>query len=140
MDDGRLAWSLIHFWPGNAISIRTQDPVPVDQWVQVTVTYDGSSKAAGLAIYINGKKTPTIQIRDHLVKNITGGGGDNITIGQRFRDRGFNQGGIDEFKVYDTELKSLEVQQIYASGTWEKVRSWDVPARQQSLDLKKTWT
>ncbi len=137
MDDGRLAWSLIHFWPGNAISIRTQDPVPVDQWVQVTVTYDGSSKAAGLAIYINGKKTPTIQIRDHLVKNITGGGGDNITIGQRFRDRGFNQGGVDEFKVYDTELKSLEVQQIYASGTWEKVRSWDVPARQKSLDLKK---
>ena len=25
IEDGRLKWSLIHFWPGNAISIRAKD-------------------------------------------------------------------------------------------------------------------
>ena len=38
IEDGRLKWSLIHFWPGNAISIAARDKVPVGQWQQVTVT------------------------------------------------------------------------------------------------------
>ena len=33
-------------------------------------------------------------IKDNLTKDITGGGGDNITLGERFRDRGF-KGGLD---------------------------------------------
>ena len=28
LDEGQLRWSLIHFWPGNAVSIRALDPLP----------------------------------------------------------------------------------------------------------------
>ncbi|HYF36880.1 MAG TPA: DUF1549 domain-containing protein, partial [Prosthecobacter sp.] len=47
IEEGRLKWSLIHFWPGNAISIRTKEAAPVGEWVHVVVTNDGGSRAAG---------------------------------------------------------------------------------------------
>ena len=33
----------------------------------------------------------------YLTRQITGGGGDNIALGERFRDRGFKHGAIDDF-------------------------------------------
>ena len=39
---------------------------------------------------------------------VTGGGGDNIALGERFRDRGFKGGLIDEFHVFDRQMTSLE--------------------------------
>lgn len=112
IEDGRLSWSLIHFWPGNAISIRTVAAIPTSEWVHVTVTYDGSSRADGLSILINGTATPTEVVRDNLQKQITGGGGDNIAIGERFRDRGFREGLVDEFRVYETQLTALEAAHL----------------------------
>ncbi|WP_236622054.1 DUF1553 domain-containing protein [Novipirellula maiorica] len=115
IDNGRLSWSLIHFWPGNAISIRSTDVIPTNQWIHVVVSNDGSSSAAGLAIYVDGKQVETETVRDALTKNITGGGGDNIAIGERFRDNGFKHGSVDEFQVYDTMLTELEIQRLSAA-------------------------
>ena len=113
VEEGRLKWSLIHFWPGNAISIAMQEQLPVDQWVHVLVTYDGSSRASGLHLYVNGINVATHVVKDQLTKEITGGGGDNITLGERFRDRGFKGGLIDEFRVFGRELSSFEAQAVW---------------------------
>jgi hypothetical protein len=113
IEDGKLTASLIHFWPGDAISIAAREPVPLNQWTHVAITYDGSSRASGLALYINGRRAPTDVIRDHLTKNITGGGNDNLTVGQRFRDRGFKNGLVDEIKVFDRALTPPEVGQLH---------------------------
>ncbi|MDB6173086.1 MAG: Planctomycete cytochrome [Chthoniobacteraceae bacterium] len=113
IEEGKLKWSLIHFWPGNAISIRAKAPVQLDQWTQVTVTYDGSSRADGLRIYIDGKIAPVEVIRDGLTKEITGGGGDNIALGERFRDRGFKGGMIDDFRVFNRDLTAIEALATY---------------------------
>ena len=112
IEDGRLSASLIHFWPGNAIRIRTKSQLPIKQWHHVVVTWDGSSRANGLSIYVNGKLADCDVVRDNLYKNITGGGGDNIAIGERFRDRGFTNGLVDEFKVFDRQLTRIEVAQL----------------------------
>ncbi len=110
--DGHLQWSLIHFWPGNAISVQTKLPIPVDQWVHVSVTNDGSSRAGGLAVYVDGKRAETEVVVDALTKNITGGGGDTIAIGQRFRDRGFKNGLVDGFRVFDVRLTDYEAASL----------------------------
>lgn len=107
IEDGRLKWSLIHFWPGNAISIRMKEPLPVGQWMHVVVTNDGSSRAAGLGLFVNGRKAEVEVIRDHLTKNIVGGGGDTITLGERFRDRGFKGGLVDEVRVFARDVSRL---------------------------------
>ena len=111
--DGQLQAALIHFWPGNAISIRTQQPLATKQWHHVVMTYDGSSRADGLKLIINGQPADCEVIYDNLYKNITGGGGDNITIGQRFRDRGFKNGLVDEFLVYNRQLTAIEAAQLH---------------------------
>ncbi len=113
IENGRLSASLIHFWPGNALRVRTRDPIPSKQWVHVAMTYDGSSRADGLRIYIDGKVAAVDIVRDNLYKNISGGGGDNLAIGQRFRDRGFTNGSVDEFKVFNRELTAIEAGQLY---------------------------
>lgn len=113
LEEGRLSASLIHFWPGNAIRIRTPGKIPVEQWLHVTVTYDGSSRADGLSIFVNGRRAVTEVVRDHLHKSITEDGKDHISIGARKRDRGFSQGLVDEFRVFNRQLSGLEVAQLY---------------------------
>ncbi|MCW0217714.1 MAG: DUF1553 domain-containing protein, partial [Prosthecobacter sp.] len=106
IEEGKLKWSLIHFWPGDAISIRAKENLPLNEWVQVVVTNDGSSRANGLRLYVNGQLAEVEVIRDHLTKDITGGGGDNISLGERFRDRGFKGGCIDDLRVFDRDVSA----------------------------------
>jgi len=113
IEDGRLKWSLIHFWPGNAASVAVRQPVPLGEWMHVTVSSDGSSLASGLSIHVNGQRAETEVIRDSLTREITGGGGDNIALGERFRDRGFRDGVIDDLRVFDVALTDLECLAVF---------------------------
>ena len=49
LEDGRLSAALIHFWPGNALRLVAKQALPVNEWVHVAITYDGSSRARGSA-------------------------------------------------------------------------------------------
>ncbi|TWU15715.1 Planctomycete cytochrome C [Allorhodopirellula heiligendammensis] len=113
IEDGKLSAALVHYWPGNAINVRTLADVPVDQWQHVVMTYDGSSRAAGLQIFINGKLAECEIVEDSLTKDITTGNTHNITIGERTRDRGFTNGVVDEFEVFDRRLTGVEVAERF---------------------------
>ena len=117
IDGGHLRWSLVHFWPGDAASVRMREPLPIDAWSHVCVTSDGSGTAAGLRIFVDGHPVSTEVVHDALTREITGGGGDTITIGERFRDHGFKDGLVDEFRVFARALSPLEVRELVAPGT-----------------------
>ncbi len=117
LDEGRPFVALIHFWPGNAIAIRARDPLPLDAWSTVTMTYDGSSRAAGIRLYVDARAVPTEVVRDRLYKDILydAAAGDiqakqtPLTIGARFRDSGFRNGLVDDLRVFDLALTEVEV-------------------------------
>ncbi len=117
IDNGHLRWSLIHFWPGDAASVRVTEPLPTGQWVHVAVSSDGSGRAAGLKIFIDGHPAATDIVRDNLTREITGGGGDTITIGERMRDHGLKDGLVDDFRVFRRALSVLEVRDCFAPGS-----------------------
>jgi len=121
IEDGRLKWSLIHFWPGNAASIAAPDVLPPGEWMHVVVSSDGSSRAAGLQLAVNGRPVAVNIIKDNLSREITGGGGDNIALGERFRDRGFKGGMIDDFRVFHKRLSPLEVLATYDEGIAKQI-------------------
>jgi hypothetical protein len=111
LEKGRLTARLFRHWPGNAIAVRAENEIPANTWTNVAVTYDGSSRASGLRIYINGKQGKLETIRDHMVKGI---GVHTLTFGQRFRDKGFKGGRIDELHIFSRDLTPLEVAADYA--------------------------
>lgn len=113
LEDGLPRWSLIHFWPGDAISIRGTRPVPIGEWFDLAVTSDGSSRADGLSIFIDGERWPTTITHDHLVKSITGGGPGPMTIGQRFRDRGFKDGEVADLRIVARACTDLEIRHLH---------------------------
>ena len=110
IENGRLSPALIHFWPGNAIRIQAKEKLPINQWTHVGLTYDGSSRADGLKLFENGKLANTEVIKDHLTREITGGGDPFIGFAQRMRDRGFKNGLLDEFYLYDRVISGSEIE------------------------------
>ncbi|MEI2723732.1 MAG: DUF1549 domain-containing protein [Verrucomicrobiota bacterium] len=122
LDHGQPFFGLIHFWPGNAIAVRAKQTLPTNEWSQVVVTYDGSSRAAGLRLYRNGTPLETEVVRDNLYKDITHRtawgdgevGGIQLTLAARFRDNGFKNGLIDDLQVFDVALTAPEVKLITA--------------------------
>ncbi len=54
-EQGVATVQLISTWPGDALSVSTTIGVlPRGEWTHVCFTYDGSGKAAGVKIYVNG--------------------------------------------------------------------------------------
>ena len=109
VDAGILEARIFRHWPGNAIAVRTERPIGKDAWAHVAVAYDGSSRAGGLSILVNGKPVATRIVRDHLEKGI---GRHTLVFGQRFRDRGFKNGLLDDIRVYGRALTALEVAHL----------------------------
>lgn len=114
IENGHLESRMARVWPGNAISVRTIQPIPVDKWHQVTATYDGSSRAAGLKLFLDGDALETVVVRDRLKKscNVKVDHGGEFVVGQRFRDRGLSGGLIDDVRVYNRELTAVELKTL----------------------------
>lgn len=129
LENGRVAFGLHHMWPGNSLKVRTEAVIPVNEWSLVTVAYDGSSKAVGVTIYVNGKaykvnpNNPELSplktdhdltvIRDGLEKDIIYEGGEpDLALGYRFRDNGFKNGMVDDLRIYDRCLTPLEAKHL----------------------------
>jgi hypothetical protein len=109
LERGQLTARLFRHWPGNAIAVRTGAAISPNTWTHVAVTYDGSSLAGGLRIYLDGKPAILEGVRDRLTKGI---GQHTLVFGQRFRDRGFKGGRIDDLSIFARDLTSLEVAQL----------------------------
>ncbi|MDB6111629.1 MAG: Protein of unknown function (DUF1553)/Protein of unknown function (DUF1549)/Planctomycete [Pedosphaera sp.] len=113
LENGRVAVGLHHTWPANSLKVVTREPLPTNEWIQVAMTYAGSSRAAGVRIYVNGALAAVDVIRDGLVKDITYEGGEpDLAIGFRFRDNGFKGGRVDDFRIFNRELTAVEAAQL----------------------------
>jgi hypothetical protein len=120
LENGVPSFSLIHFWPGNALKVKARAALPLNEWSHLTLTYDGSSRAAGVQLYLNGELMPVETIRDNLYKDILHrqewGDSDisevQLTLAGRFRDSGLKNGLIDEFQVFDRQLSPGEVRLV----------------------------
>jgi hypothetical protein len=120
LDHGKPLFGLIHFWPGNAAVVRAKNVLPTNEWSHLVVTYNGSSRAAGIKIFLNDMMMETEVVRDSLTKDIVHRAewGDleigkiRLTLGARFRDSGFKNGALDDLQVFDVALTDVEVKSL----------------------------
>ncbi|MGI9474246.1 MAG: DUF1553 domain-containing protein [Rubripirellula sp.] len=107
--DGPVSVHLINSWPGNAIKVTTKKRLTPDQWHHVFAVYDGSSKAKGIQIFVDGElwdwKIEQNGLSETMKTEKT------LLIGSRHSGSRL-KGEIDEIQIYDRKLSSEEVQQL----------------------------
>jgi len=112
LEEGRLMFIIQRFWPGNALAVRSIGAVPTQQWVQIGMSYDGSARAEGMSLFVNGRLAPLEIVRNYLSKS-PDDGGDGLDFGALFRATGLKNGRLDDLRLYDRPLAPLEVQQLF---------------------------
>ncbi len=113
--NNRLVFAISHSWPQNAIQVRSEKALAAKKWSRITITYDGSSTAAGIQLYVNGEKQNVEIAYDHLYRSILFEpdihtyGFSGLIFGSRNKYIPFKNGGIDELKVFNRKLLPIEV-------------------------------
>jgi hypothetical protein len=116
LKDNKLELSMAHTAPSNAITKISTGAVPRDKWIHLTATYDGTSKAAGYKLYLDGNEMPMQTTMDQLTKDMLSGVG--LQIGAWGRGWGLKGGKVDEVAVYERALTAFEVGILAGKNTW----------------------
>jgi Protein of unknown function (DUF1553)/Concanavalin A-like lectin/glucanases superfamily len=119
LDNNVLSFNLRNTAPYDMIEVTMTSPLPTGVWVHVTATYDGSSRAAGARIYVNGKTVETEVLHDRLTRSIiptprpgTYGWFMGLSFGRTFGAAEFNKGSVDELRVFTRALTPVEVSYL----------------------------
>ena len=95
--------------PGDAIQLRTKESFNNGEWKHLAITYDGSGKAAGLKIFLNGKAAEVETLKDNLTGSTKNDA--ELFIGSKATGRAYS-GGIDDLRLYDCALTAEQVEQL----------------------------
>ncbi|MEP1796870.1 MAG: DUF1553 domain-containing protein [Eudoraea sp.] len=115
---------LIHSLPHNYIHVRSKDSLQTNSWYNVAFTYNGSGKAKGLKLFINGRETEQSVGFDNLyksIKTITGGAqkltNRPVMVAKSYRaftgENGIFLGRIDDVHLFSRVLTSKEIAKLY---------------------------
>jgi hypothetical protein len=120
----RLFATLTHLRPTDEIRLLSRAALPLNRWTHLTMTYDGSSSAAGLRLYVDGRPAAMHVEADALRRTIDVekvafqiGGQASVDI------RALEGARIDEVRVYDRTLTQVEAEQLAGLGTIDSLRT-----------------
>ncbi len=110
LENGRIASHLVHEWPGDAVKVVARGNLPPGAWTHVFATYDGSGRAAGLKIYLNGEPQATDTHADSLKQSIRTD--VPFKVGQRHSTARVDQTVIHSVRIYDRALSPGEAGRL----------------------------
>ncbi|MBI3416094.1 MAG: DUF1553 domain-containing protein, partial [Verrucomicrobia bacterium] len=113
VNDGRFEVHFVHEAPDNAIKVKTKDQFATGQWQHVVVSYDGSSKAAGVKLFVGGRARDLETDKDKLTGTITNSA--PVRIGSR-ADEGHFTGLIDDVRFFDRALSAEDARLLAFEG------------------------
>lgn len=114
---GKVVLGVIHT-PANAIQVMSQQPLALGAWHHVVVTYDGSSRAEGVRIYIDGKRVKTDALMDNLTASTRPAG--PLVIGTWYYEPWSThmqfRGQLDDLAIWKGVLDERQIGLLYRSG------------------------
>lgn len=113
LQDGKLNFGIYTASSGHYAQIRTVNLFNDGIFYHLVATYDGSSLANGMKIYVDNQNQATTIEGNNLDDTIINTG--NVIIGGR-NDATYFNGLIDEVVIYNKELSPLEVEYRYNDG------------------------
>ncbi|MGV3641919.1 MAG: DUF1553 domain-containing protein [Adhaeribacter sp.] len=118
--DQTLSIKLTHAFPDNGLHLQTSQKLSPKQWHHLALVYDGSSKARGVQLYLDGKRAPLRILNDNLKQSILVAAGPEkrrglgaFQLGRELR-ASLAHVAYDELRVYTRKLSGLEVRQHYS--------------------------
>ncbi len=105
----RLALVLAHRAPHDMLRVEATTPLRLDEWVHICGTYDGSGRASGLRLYVDGRPAATTVAADALTGTIRNR--QPLRIGRRETELPYS-GWIDDVRVYDGALAAEAVARL----------------------------
>ena len=93
----------------DAIQVRTSHRIPLGEWHHVAVRYDGTGRAGGVSLSLDGRATECEIRQDSLSSSIRTG--SDLQIGGSLPAPSF-RGQIDDLRVYTRGLSEEELRQL----------------------------
>lgn len=118
--DGKVGMHIVDKWPENAVKVLTTRPLPRDEWSHVVATYDGSSKAAGVALYVNGEKQELTVEADKL--NGSFANDQPFRIGMRSTDSPLHAA-VADVRLFQHALNPGEAQGVLQGSLRRELKS-----------------
>ena len=110
-ESGAVGMHMIHNWPENALKTISKAKLSAAKWQHVAISYDGSSKAEGVKIFIDGKESaknyPTNKLSDTVKTAVP------LTIGRRSVGSPSTGAQIQDIRMYRKVLDEKEVVQLF---------------------------
>lgn len=125
LSDGKLQVQLIHDdVSNNSIILDTENEYGEGNWHHVVMTYSGNEDANGVTLYVDNVSVLLDVINNNLNATIASSAPFQISG----LDGGNNNffGSISDVSVFDTEISSSEVSNIYRNGNPPDVRTLTV--------------
>lgn len=110
--DNNLRFYLRSVYGTSMIAIQASSALQNDVWKHVVATYDGSSKASGVKLYIDGQLYSTTTLTDNLTSTLKNNTGFNIAHTGASGANWFT-GSFDEVRIYKRELSAQEANSLY---------------------------
>jgi len=119
----RPSIQMTSYWPHNYMQITGEVSIPKGEWQHVFFTYDGSGKASGLQLYLNGHKTKSTIDNDNLYRTILhewkafeGWRERPVIVGRSGRywtgENSVFTGSMDNLKIFNRFLTAIEVAAV----------------------------
>jgi hypothetical protein len=132
--NGRLQAHFTKRWLDDAMRVATEVTLPTGCWHHVTMTYDGSRLASGVALYVNGKAEKTRVLLDEL--NQTFATKEPLRIGAGSGAEVRFHGLIDEVRVYDRVLSPEEAGALSVAEPLSALAALPVAQRTSQQNAK----
>jgi hypothetical protein len=93
----------------NALQVRTHDRLRLGQWYHVTLTSDGSGKASGVKLYIDGQRYDVDVLQDSLTGSFATEA--PLRLGSKPLGKPF-YGAVDDLRLYNKVLPPDQIEQL----------------------------
>src|SRR5262249_16464154 len=110
LEGDRPGTHIVSAWPDNALKVVSKTPLKPNTWQHVCVVYDGSGKAAGVKVYIDGVLQPLEVQADKLSQSIHTD--VPLKVGQRHTSERLVAAAVQDIRLYGRGLNGAEVEQL----------------------------
>jgi hypothetical protein len=139
LENNRVGAHIINKWPDDGLKVLANKPVKVGQWNHLFVSYDGSGKAAGVKVYINGALQETTVLNDKLKSTIRTT--VPLTVAQRHASSRLDGAVIQDLRIYGRALSGVEAGQLVTAtrAAWLAAKPADKRTPQDKQELFDSW-